>query len=349
MALLTKAESSNFNSFLDSAMDYGISREWAMYTQQHPEAEPYHDKNALTKATKDLLALDAPRYGAQQHQQQYFHQQQPVQQMHQQQYQQQQQYLNYDYLSTPVYERQPTFPFLQQQHRPPPHPLSINHHPPPPRPYSQTPTTASTSASSFTFPPDLPPSPVPPRRPSPKRTVTAPPTVPAPKRPRVVPPPAKPALLSPSQKKANHIQSEQKRRANIRRGYEALCESVPALRDAIREEEALSAVAPVPSSSKGKRGRGRGRADDSIDKVDGRAGPRSENVVLSKTIDYMNELLADRDALRGRLDRARAALPPGHPARTPADADADPLWEREWKGGAGHADEDEDAEEDDSS
>lgn len=48
---------------------------------------------------------------------------------------------------------------------------------------------------------------------------------------------AKPALLSPSQKRANHIQSEQKRRANIRKGYEALCEAVPALRDAIRVEE----------------------------------------------------------------------------------------------------------------
>lgn len=48
---------------------------------------------------------------------------------------------------------------------------------------------------------------------------------------------SKPALLSPSQKRANHIQSEQKRRANIRRGYEALCEAVPALREAIRLEE----------------------------------------------------------------------------------------------------------------
>ncbi|KAI6042585.1 hypothetical protein EDC04DRAFT_967759 [Pisolithus marmoratus] len=45
------------------------------------------------------------------------------------------------------------------------------------------------------------------------------------------------ALLSPSQKKANHIQSEQKRRANIRRGYDALCEIVPALREACRAEE----------------------------------------------------------------------------------------------------------------
>ncbi|KAI0073450.1 hypothetical protein K474DRAFT_192491 [Panus rudis PR-1116 ss-1] len=51
------------------------------------------------------------------------------------------------------------------------------------------------------------------------------------------------ALLSPSQKRANHIQSEQKRRANIRRGYEALCEVVPALREAIKAEEAASAGA----------------------------------------------------------------------------------------------------------
>ena len=51
------------------------------------------------------------------------------------------------------------------------------------------------------------------------------------------------ALLSPSQKRANHIQSEQKRRANIRRGYEALCEVVPSLREAIKaEEESLAAA-----------------------------------------------------------------------------------------------------------
>ncbi|KAJ7707480.1 hypothetical protein B0H17DRAFT_918181 [Mycena rosella] len=218
-----------------------------------------------------------------------------------------------------------------------------------PRPYTATPSTASTSASSFSFPPDLPPSPEQPRRPSPKRPVTAPAAVSSSsKRPRPAPPPAKPALLSASQKKANHIQSEQKRRANIRRGYEALCESVPSLRDAIREEEALTAVQHPPASSKGKRGRGRGRGEEgSSDKVDGRAGPRSENVVLSKTIDYMNELLSEHENLRGRLDRARAVLPPGHPARTPAHCD--PLWEREWKGGVGHADEDADEDEDDSS
>lgn len=61
----------------------------------------------------------------------------------------------------------------------------------------------------------------------------------------------------------------------------------------------------------------------------------------------MNELLADRDSLRGRLERARSILPPGHPARTPLQAE--PLWEREWKGGEGHAEEDAEEDEDDSS
>ncbi|EJU04740.1 hypothetical protein DACRYDRAFT_20381 [Dacryopinax primogenitus] len=41
------------------------------------------------------------------------------------------------------------------------------------------------------------------------------------------------ALLSEEQKKANHIHSEQKRRATIRKGYEALCEVVPSLRDVV--------------------------------------------------------------------------------------------------------------------
>ncbi|KAJ7364247.1 hypothetical protein DFH08DRAFT_730806 [Mycena albidolilacea] len=349
MALLSKTESSSFNSFLDHAldsMDYEVSREWAMYSQ-HPDPEQYHDKNALTKATKDLMALDARGY-AQQQQQQYYYPQHP-----QQHHQQLPNYAHYDYHPGPVYTRQPTFPFLHQQRPPPPppHPLTMNYSPQ--RQYIATPSTASTSSSSFTFPPDLPPSPVV-RRPSPKHTQSAPAAPPPPtKRPRTAPPPVKPALLSPSQKKANHIQSEQKRRANIRRGYEALCDVVPALRDAIREEEALSAVQHPPptangtGTAKGKRGRGRGRQDESGEKVDGRAGPRSENIVLSKSIDYMNDLLADRDALRARLDRARSVLPPGHPARTPLYAD--PLWEREWKGGVGHADEEAEDEDDDSS
>ena len=91
-------------------------------------------------------------------------------------------------------------------------------------------------------------------------------------------PGSKSTLLSASQKKANHIQSEQKRRANIRRGYEALCETIPALQEAIRaEEEANSAL-----GSGGKKRR-RNRVGDDGEKTDGRAGPRSENIVLAKS------------------------------------------------------------------
>jgi hypothetical protein len=92
-------------------------------------------------------------------------------------------------------------------------------------------------------------------------------------------PGSKPALLTASQKKANHIQSEQKRRANIRRGYETLCETIPALREAIRaEEEASSGLGPG-----GKKRRARGRVSEDGEKIDGRAGPRSENIVLAKS------------------------------------------------------------------
>ncbi|TFK23637.1 hypothetical protein FA15DRAFT_620591 [Coprinopsis marcescibilis] len=170
--------------------------------------------------------------------------------------------------------------------------------------------------------------------------------------------PSKPALLSPSQKKANHIQSEQKRRANIRRGYEALCDTVPALREAIREEEEEARVAAFTGASGMPNGKGKatskkrtkkkdGDGESARDKIDGRAGPRSENVVLSKTIDYINELLCEKAALAERLQRGRAMLPPGHPVQTPP---SNPLWEREWKGGEGKGDvegEDEDSDEGD--
>ncbi|KAF7312494.1 BHLH domain-containing protein [Mycena indigotica] len=332
MSLLTKTEASQFDSFLET-MDYDayMGKEWQMYSQNH-EPDQFHDKSQLTKATKDLMALDYPQY----QQPQYYYQQQ----------QQQPQQQHYDYPQQPAYPRPPSFPFLHQQRPSPPspHPLSIggpHSHGQYPTPTNSTPSTASTSSSGYSFPP----SPVQSRRPSPK--TAQPPTASTSKRPRAAPPPAKPALLSASQKKANHIQSEQKRRANIRRGYEALCEAVPALRDAIREEEAAQAARNTQmNEGKGKRSRGRAKSGDetSQDKTDGRAGPRSENVVLSKTIDYLNELIADRESLRTRMDRARAALPLGHPALTPETPD--PLWEREWKGGLG--DEEDDDEEDDS-
>lgn len=99
------------------------------------------------------------------------------------------------------------------------------------------------------------------------------------------------------------------------------------------------------------------------DKIDGRAGPRSENVVLSKSgsrlfsslspqltislppaIDYINDLLSERSGLLSRLQRARSLLPPGHPGLIPLSPN--PAWEREWKGGEGKfGDEEEEAEE----
>ncbi|KAH9856568.1 hypothetical protein C2E23DRAFT_856882 [Lenzites betulinus] len=161
---------------------------------------------------------------------------------------------------------------------------------------------------------------------------------------------AKGALLSPSQKRANHIQSEQKRRANIRRGYEALCEAVPALREAIRaeeERERMEADEAAAAKGKGRAGAGGGGAGGADrgkkkrksegERADGRAGPRSENVVLQKTIDYISALLADRDELSQRLQIARGVLPLGHPAARVdpmhLDAQGEPLWEREWNGG----------------
>ncbi len=147
----------------------------------------------------------------------------------------------------------------------------------------------------------------------------------------------KPSLLSPSQKKANHIQSEQKRRANIRRGYEALCEAVPSLREAL-------AAQGQPEPRKRRRTSNGGSAEE---KLDGRAGPRSENVVLGKSvwffvlcatnadfclaIEYIHGLLAETEELKARL----ATMEP--PRR---DGDEPRLWERTWDGGKKRDDDD---------
>ena len=119
--------------------------------------------------------------------------------------------------------------------------------------------------------------------------------------------PSKPSLLSVSQKKANHIQSEQKRRANIRRGYAALCETVPALREVIREEEeaekngavhpnttAINVGAEAKTNNSGKKRRskkgavvdGKDLDDRDKEKIDGRTGAMSENMVLSKSMNF---------------------------------------------------------------
>ncbi|KAG5652162.1 hypothetical protein H0H81_006047 [Sphagnurus paluster] len=261
-SILTQSESHAFNSFVPS-------QDWS----EAPE------RQALAKATKDLMALDT----------------------------------HYDY----GHYNQPFLP-----------------HPPSSDSSSRTPTP--TSVSPFPRQPSR-------TRPQPYPTSTSPkPPQRRTSQPQIPPPQQKPALLSASQKKANHIQSEQKRRANIRRGYEALCECVPALREAIREEEeALAAANDGRNGSSAKRkGKVALKGKDGEEKVDGRAGPRSENVVLSKTIDYINEILDERSALLTRLHNARSALLPGHPAlqyQPSYDSGEDPLppWEREWKGGHG--------------
>ncbi|CCM03100.1 uncharacterized protein FIBRA_05220 [Fibroporia radiculosa] len=148
-------------------------------------------------------------------------------------------------------------------------------------------------------------------------------------------PSSKPALLSPSQKRANHIQSEQKRRANIRRGYESLCAAVPALREAIALEEASANTEGDSAGVKGKRKRKKGDENG----LDGRAGPKSENVVLAKTIDYIKSLIADKETLLAHYQTARAKLSQDHPALsvTSTDEHGIPLWERQWNGGSGLA------------
>lgn len=152
---------------------------------------------------------------------------------------------------------------------------------------------------------------------------------------------------------------------------------MPALREAIQEEEALSAANDngmnKTSNAAGKRkAKSAAKGKDGEEKIDGRAGPRSENVVLSKSehspccrrssyslnffyilaIDYINEIMDERRALLARLHRARSSLPPGHPALIPSrhqpslgnepgdgnGHDMTPLWEREWKGGHGSLD-----------
>jgi hypothetical protein len=109
-----------------------------------------------------------------------------------------------------------------------------------------------------------------------------------------------------------------------------LCEIVPALRDAIAAEEELNATA----AANGKRRRGRMLGEDG-EKIDGRAGPRSESVVLHKTIEHLKALLSQRSALIERLHQAKMLLPPNHPALYPPHASPTPPWERLWDGGCG--------------
>lgn len=107
----------------------------------------------------------------------------------------------------------------------------------------------------------------------------------------------KPAL-SDEQKRANHIASEQKRRHAIRAAYDALCTVVPSLRAAVKEyEDRLSKLHPtvrkaatgdedgmdVDGTLQTVAGVLTGGIDVGGEKIDGRAGPRSEAVVLANS------------------------------------------------------------------
>lgn len=74
-----------------------------------------------------------------------------------------------------------------------------------------------------------------------------------------------------------------------------------------------------------RRSRGRVSAAEG-ERIDGRAGPRSESVVLVKTIDHLKELLATRQELVSRVQDLRAG-----------DLGGDSPWERVWDGGTGLA------------
>lgn len=128
-------------------------------------------------------------------------------------------------------------------------------------------------------------------------------------------------LLSTEEKKARHIFSEQKRRANIRKGYESLCELIPALRDGIDgdgsvgidddsgdedDNEEGSNGGGGNGAKKGKRRRGQEMGDASIsggDRYEAKGGARSEAVILMAAVEHVRrELEKHRDLVSRKQD-----------------------------------------------
>ncbi|GAA5927975.1 hypothetical protein JCM3775_002779 [Rhodotorula graminis] len=174
------------------------------------------------------------------------------------------------------------------------------------------------------------------------------------------------ALLTAEQKKANHIASEQKRRAAIRQGYDGLCEVVPALRAAVQEfEERVRKVTSGAAGGAGaagggaeatgadgaldgaKGGKGKKRLGRGLDgqsttgalmggiqvggeKIDGRAGPKSEAVVLGKTVERVRFLLDQRSTLLSRLSDAYALGASHGLDVAPAAGSFGSEWDEKW-------------------
>lgn len=125
-------------------------------------------------------------------------------------------------------------------------------------------------------------------------------------------------LLTEAEKKANHIASEQKRRANIRKGYELLCQGVPSLREALeRGDDATGGGGASMDTGGDDTSNNNSSTVDGTsleiggEKIDGRAGPRSEAVVLGKSVEHLRYLLEVHRDLRSRRDHARVKLARG--------------------------------------
>lgn len=112
-------------------------------------------------------------------------------------------------------------------------------------------------------------------------------------------------LLTEAEKKANHIASEQKRRANIRKGYELLCSLVPSLRESMdedggedddEEEEDEEEDAEEGDAKRGKKRKpGDGNATGGGN-VDSKSGPRSEAMILMKVVDHIHGKIDEHNA-----------------------------------------------------
>jgi hypothetical protein len=137
------------------------------------------------------------------------------------------------------------------------------------------------------------------------------------------------------------------------------------LREAIRQEEELaSALKNGGSSGARKRTRTGSLADGrdasstgvgGTERIDGRAGPKSENVVLQKSkftvtallraifiqrclkaIDHIRAQLDERQRLKLRLERAKGSLPATHSLVADSSNRREDMlmpWERPWYGG----------------
>ncbi|KAA1066300.1 hypothetical protein PGT21_028008 [Puccinia graminis f. sp. tritici] len=145
----------------------------------------------------------------------------------------------------------------------------------------------------------------------------------------------KPGLLSQEQKRANHIASEQKRRAAIRQGYSRLCLIVPALRAPIgaggmvagtstfaetgegqgsheqsvvsrrSEEDSPAEDDPHPAEDSSNSGTFKRKRNSKPLEVS-RSGARSEAVVLAKTVEYLRELELERRQFLEKLKRLKS-------------------------------------------